>query len=386
MSWLLAWYPSPRPEWICVPDPITKADLRGHGECINFQKCFLITFFWPVAALALPRNRHRRALAHRGRGRRSRRRVLQLCMVAAGGFALPWVTHTRIIAWRAVFLLSADIPARAASWKISRLIVRVLAWGAMSVLDDFYWGSSAKIWWAFASQAWCFSVEHNRRLIDLELPNSLRAARSVFGKFYYDWLSRSSFLDCVFQPIKWTQWASAILSGNYRWSHVSGSKWRYYLRACWLDPWASRSRRRPVYRRTTCKIKWEFCAFSHWGFAGDLALQALESWTDTNYGSLATLAAIPKWGSSHRRPSAIDLGQEAGAAIGLMDGCHWPLSTGVRSSVARRDLTTEGSRRLRRVAYAPYMCALGRCRTSGRYPWQDWLRVGGSHMLTSRAC
>ena len=37
------------------------------------------------------------------------------------------MSQARIIAWRAVFLLSADIPARAASWKISRLIVRVLA-------------------------------------------------------------------------------------------------------------------------------------------------------------------------------------------------------------------------------------------------------------------
>ena len=33
-----------------------------------------------------------------------------------------------------------------------------------------------------------------------------------------------------------------------------------------------------------------------------------------------------------QRAGGIDLGQEAGAAIGLMDGCHWPLSTGVRSS------------------------------------------------------
>jgi len=41
------------------------------------------------------------------------------------------------------------------------------------------------------------------------------------------------------------------------------------------------------------------------------------------------------------RHSAIDLGQEAGAAIGIIEGCHWPL-TGVRSPVVRRDLTTDG--------------------------------------------
>src|SRR6516162_5964186 len=42
-------------QWICVPDPITKADLRRHGECINFRKCFLITFFWRIAAQLLSR-------------------------------------------------------------------------------------------------------------------------------------------------------------------------------------------------------------------------------------------------------------------------------------------------------------------------------------------
>src|SRR6516225_7351160 len=39
-------------------------------------------------------------------------------------------------------------------------------------------------------------------------------------------------------------------------------------------------------------------------------------------GSFTTLAAISKSGSSHRRRSAIDLRQEAGAAISLIDGCH----------------------------------------------------------------
>jgi hypothetical protein len=54
---------SPRPEWICVPGPITKADLRRHGECINFRKCVLIRFFWRTVVQAHSRNKRTQAAA-----------------------------------------------------------------------------------------------------------------------------------------------------------------------------------------------------------------------------------------------------------------------------------------------------------------------------------
>ena len=85
--------------------------------------------------------------------------------------------------------------------------------------------------------------------------------------------------------------------------------------------------------------------------------------------SAPTPAASPRW--AQRRRSAIDLGQEAGGAIGLMDGRHWPLSTGVRSSVVRRDLATARSRRL------TLACA--------RFRSAELLRVGNSSSQIERA-
>src|SRR6516165_7701819 len=46
------------------------------------------------------------------------------------------------------------------------------------------------------------------------------------------------------------------------------------------------------------------------------------------YVSLRRKALAAAWQLRHVSRSAIDVGQEAAAAIILMDGCHWPLSTG----------------------------------------------------------
>ena len=53
-------------------------------------------------------------------------------------------------------------------------------------------------------------------------------------------------------------------------------------------------------------------------------------------------AALFDLGLDDRRRSAIDLRQEAHAAINLIDGLPRPLSTRVRSPVVRRDLVTDG--------------------------------------------